>query len=240
MDLRIDNLTISYEHHPAVHHLTASINKGDWLAIVGPNGAGKSTLLNALAGVITDYEGDIVGLCPNQVAYLPQQNQIEKSFPITVFDLVSTGLWKEIGFTRGLSVSQKNTCVSALNAVGLEGFENRLIGTLSGGQLQRSLFARVLVQNQEIILLDEPFNAIDIKTLNDLTEVIKQWHKNKRTVVMVTHDLEYVKEFCPKSLLLARECVDFGATRSVLTEKNLKYARQLAEAFDTSATWCEG
>ena len=86
MDLRIDNLTISYEHHPAVHHLTASINKGDWLAIVGPNGAGKSTLLNALAGVITDYEGDIVGLCPNQVAYLPQQNQIDKSFPITVFD----------------------------------------------------------------------------------------------------------------------------------------------------------
>ena len=107
MDLRIDNLTISYEHHPAVHHLTASINKGDWLAIVGPNGAGKSTLLNALAGVITDYEGDIVGLCPNQVAYLPQQNQIDKSFPITVFDLVSTGLWKEIGFMRGLSVSQK-------------------------------------------------------------------------------------------------------------------------------------
>ena len=240
MDLRIDNLTISYEHHPAVHHLTASINKGDWLAIVGPNGAGKSTLLNALAGVITDYEGDIVVVCPNQVAYLPQQNQIDKSFPITVFDLVSTGLWKEIGFMRGLSVSQKNTCVSALNAVGLEGFENRLIGTLSGGQLQRSLFARVLVQNQEIILLDEPFNAIDIKTLNDLTEVIKQWHKNKRTVVMVTHDLEYVKEFCPKSLLLARECVDFGATRSVLTEKNLKYARQLSEAFDTNATWCEG
>ena len=96
MDLRIDNLTISYEHHPAVHHLTASINKGDWLAIVGPNGAGKSTLLNALAGVITDYEGDIVGLCPNQVAYLPQQNQIDKSFPITVFDLVSTGLWKRL------------------------------------------------------------------------------------------------------------------------------------------------
>ena len=136
-----------------MHHLTASINKGDWLAIVGPNGAGKSTLLNALAGVITDYEGDIVGLCPNQVAYLPQQNQIDKSFPITVFDLVSTGLWKEIGFMRGLSVSQKNTCVSALNAVGLEGFENRLIGTLSGGQLQRSLFARVLVQNQEKCLL---------------------------------------------------------------------------------------
>jgi len=226
MDLRIDNLTISYEHHPAVHHLTASINKGDWLAIVGPNGAGKSTLLNALAGVITDYEGDIVGLCPNQVAYLPQQNQIDKSFPITVFDLVSTGLWKEIGFMRGLSISQKNPCNSELNTVGLVGFEIRLIGTLSGGQLQRGLFARVLVQNQAIIILDEPFNAIDIKTLNDLTEVIKQWHKNKRTVVMVTHDLEYVKEFCPKSLLLARECVDFGATRSVLTEKNLKYARQ--------------
>ena len=124
--------------------------------------------------------------------------------------------------------------------MGLHGFENRLIGSLSGGQLQRSLFARVLIQDQHIILLDEPFNAIDTKTLIDLTSIIKKWHENNRTIIMVTHDLDYVREHCPKSLLLARECIDFGITKSVLTEKNLRHARALSEAFDTHAVWCAG
>ena len=240
MSVRINNLTISYDHHPAVHHLDMFINQGDWLAIVGPNGAGKSTLLNALAGVITEYEGDIEGLYPESIAYLPQQSQLDKSFPITVYDLVSTGLWNELGFSRGFNANQHNKCEEALEAVGLHGFENRLIGSLSGGQLQRSLFARVLIQDQHIILLDEPFNAIDTKTLIDLTSIIKKWHENNRTVIMVTHDLDYVREHCPKSLLLARERIDFGVTKSVLTEKNLRHARTLSEAFDTHAVWCAG
>lgn len=238
MGIYINNLTVTYEQHPAVHHLTAKVNQGEWLALVGPNGAGKSTLLNAMAGIITDYEGSIEGTRQESVAYLPQQTQLDKSFPITVFELVATGLWQELGFFKSLGKTHHEQCERALAAVGLQGFEQRQIGTLSGGQLQRSLFARVLLQDRPIILLDEPFNAIDPKTLVDLTQVIKQWHQDNRTVVMVTHDLDYVRQHCPRSLLLARECISHGATEEVLTQENLSSATQLSEAFDELAPWC--
>ncbi len=239
MTIRLNSLTLAYERHPAVHHVTATIDRGEWLAIVGPNGAGKSTLLNAMAGLTTIHEGSIEGLCPNTVAYLPQQTQLDKSFPITVFELVATGLWAKLGFSKSLSKSQHKLCTDAIAAVGLQGFEHRMIDTLSGGQLQRSLFARVLLQDQAVILLDEPFNAIDAKTLADLTQVIKQWHQNERTVIMVTHDLDYVQQHCPKTMLLARECIGHGPSKEVLTQENLKRARQLSEAFDDHAHWCQ-
>ncbi|MCG8314092.1 MAG: metal ABC transporter ATP-binding protein [Pseudomonadales bacterium] len=238
MSIRLNNLTLAYDRHPAVHHLTATIAQGEWLAIVGPNGAGKSTLLNAMAGLTTIHEGSIEGLCPDTVAYLPQQTQLDKSFPITVFELVVTGLWGKLGFVKSLSRSQYRQCEEAITAVGLQGFEHRMINTLSGGQLQRSLFARVLLQDQSVILLDEPFNAIDAKTLTDLTRIIKQWHQNNRTVIIVTHDLDYVQQYCPQTLLLARECIGHGTTKDVLTGENLKRAKQLSEAFDERARWC--
>ena len=122
--------------------------------------------------------------------------------------------------------------------LGLDGFENRLINTLSGGQLQRSLFARVLLQDQQVILLDEPFNAIDPKTIIDLTLVIKEWQSKNRTVIMVTHDLEYVKDNCPSSMLLAKECIDFGLTKTVLTKENLDNAKKVSEAFNENSAWC--
>ena len=237
MSIKIQNLTVSYNFHPAVHHLNATINQGQWLAVVGPNGAGKSTLMNVLAGIITEYEGSIEGINQNNVAYLPQQTKLDKDFPITVLELISTGLWQEIGFSGGLSDTQIERCMNALEAVGLDGFENRLINTLSGGQLQRSLFARVLMQDQQVILLDEPFNAIDTKTLTDLTSVIKEWQNKNRTIIMVTHDLEYVKDNCPTSMLLAKECIDLGSTKSVLTKENLDNARQVSEAFDENDPW---
>ena len=238
MSIRLDNLTLAYERHPAVHHLTATIAEGEWLAVVGPNGAGKSTLLNAMAGLTSIHEGRIEGLRPDAVAYLPQQTQLDRSFPITVFELVATGLWPRLGFSKALSALQHRQCEDAIAAVGLQGFENRMIDTLSGGQLQRSLFARVLLQDQSVILLDEPFNAIDAKTLADLTQVIGQWHRARRTVIMVTHDLDYVQQHCPQTLLMARECIGHGLTKDVLTAKNLKRAKQLSEAFDEHAPWC--
>ena len=113
-----------------------------------------------------------------------------------------------------------------------------MIDTLSGGQLQRCLFARVLVQDKPIVLLDEPFNAIDSKTLSDLTAVLKQWHDSNRILIMVTHDLDYVQKYCPKTMLVARECFGYGLTQKILTENNLKKARRLSEAFDENADWC--
>ena len=238
MSIQLNNLTLAYERHPAVHHITTTIAKGEWLAIVGPNGAGKSTLLNAMAGLTNIHEGSIEGLCPNTVAYLPQQAQLDNSFPVTVFELVVMGLWAKLGFSKSLSVLQHKQCIDAIAVVGLQGFEHRMINTLSGGQLQRCLFARVLLQDQPVILLDEPFNAIDLKTLTDLTQVIKQWHQNNRTVIMVTHDLDYVQQHCPQTLLLSRECIGHGTTKDILTTGNLKKARQLSEAFDERAHLC--
>ncbi len=238
MSIQLNNLTLTYERHPAVHHVTATIGQGDWLAVVGPNGAGKSTLLNAMAGLTTIDDGSIEGLSPNTVAYLPQQTQLDRCFPITVFELVVTGLWAKLGFFESLNKSQYEQCGDAISAVGLQGFERRMINTLSGGQLQRSLFARVLLQDQPVILLDEPFNAIDTKTLADLTQLIKQWHQHKRTVIMVTHDLDYIQEHCPQTLLLARDCIGYGATKEILTRENLEKARQHFEAFDKRANSC--
>ena len=238
MSIQVKNLTQSYERHPAIHHLSATIPQGEWLAIVGPNGAGKSTLLNTMAGIMPVQQGSIEGLDANKVAYLPQQTQLDSSFPISVFELVATGLWTQLGYSKPLSQTQHEQCNEAIAAVGLEGFERRMINSLSGGQLQRSLFARVLLQNQPIILLDEPFNAIDATTLRDLTEVIKQWHNNNQTVIMVTHDINYVQTHCPTTLLLARECIGYGKTNEVLTLDNLQRTRQLSEAFDEHASWC--
>ena len=238
VSIQINNLTVAYQGHPAVHHLTAIIEHGEWLAVVGPNGAGKSTLLNTLAGLIKQYEGSVQGLDPSQVAYLPQQTQLDKAFPLTVYELITTGLWSRVGFSGRLTSKHFNLCDEAVNAVGLKGFEDRLISSLSGGQLQRSLFARVMIQDQPIILLDEPFNAIDAKTLSDLTGLIRRWHAKRRTVITVTHDLDYVREHCPSSLLLARECLSHGPTKEVLTEENLNRAKHLLEAFDENAPWC--
>src|SRR5229473_1118664 len=139
------------------------------LAIVGPNGAGKSTLFRGIVGILKPLAGSIVtgDLDIRDIAYLPQTVDIDRSFPISVFDLVGTGLWRASGFFGGMGKPAREKIANALAAVGLNGFENRPIGTLSGGQMQRMLFARVLLQDARLIVLDEPFNAIDAKTSVD-------------------------------------------------------------------------
>jgi len=126
----------------------------------------------------------------------------------------------------------------ALAAVGLTGFERRPIGTLSGGQLQRMLFARLLVQDARLILLDEPFTAIDAKTCADLLDLVRRWNAEKRTVVAVLHDMETVRQAFPQSLLLARRSIAWGLTDEVLTPENLLAARRMTEAFDDHADIC--
>ncbi|MGB3867292.1 MAG: ATP-binding cassette domain-containing protein, partial [Xanthobacteraceae bacterium] len=127
---------------------------------------------------------------------------------------------------------------AALAAVGLTGFERRAIGTLSGGQMQRMLFARLLLQDARLIVLDEPFNAIDAKTSADLLQLVKQWRAEGRTVLAALHDMELVRAHFPKTLLLARGAVAWGATGEVLTPDNLVAARRMCEAFDEAASAC--
>lgn len=231
--IRFRNLTLGYDRHPAVHHLSADVPAGALLAIVGPNGAGKSTLLKGLMGETLPLQGGFeLAVGADDIAYLPQLDDMDRSFPVSVFDMVAMGLWKRLGGFRGLDRNDHARVHDTLARVGLAGLERRPIGTLSGGQLQRARFARMMLQDCRLLLLDEPFNAIDSRTIDDLLGIITDWHGEGRTVLAVLHDLERVGRHFPHCLLIARELVGFGPTAEVLTATNLARARALAERFE--------
>ena len=178
--IRLVGLTLGYDRHPAVHHLDGSVRAGDLLALVGPNGAGKSTLLKGMAGEIRCLDGRIERA--GALAYMPQVDEIDRSFPLTVMDLAGMGLWRRAGAWRSLTRSRP-AIQAALATVGLDGFAARPIGTLSGGQFRRALFARLILQDCPVVLLDEPFTGIDARTVDDLLALIRAWHSEGRTVV---------------------------------------------------------
>ena len=238
--LRFQNLTLGYDRHPAVHHLDGAVETGALMAVVGPNGAGKSTLFKGIVGVIKPLAGRIErdGLAARDIAYLPQAAEIDRSFPISVYDMVAMGLWHHTGLFGGIDRKARSRIDEALAGVGLTGFEARAIGTLSGGQMQRMLFARLLLQDARVIVLDEPFNAVDAKTSADLFDLVRRWHGEKRTVLTALHDIDFVRANFPETLLLAREPVAWGNTQTVLTPENLLTARRMCEAFDEHAAEC--
>jgi zinc/manganese transport system ATP-binding protein len=234
------NLTLGYDRHPAVHHLDGAVKTGALMAVVGPNGAGKSTLFKGVVGAIKPLAGRIerANLNPQDIAYLPQAAEIDRTFPISVFDMVAMGLWRRAGLFGGIGRKARAEIDRAIAAVGLRGFEQRAIGTLSGGQTQRMLFARLLLQDARVIVLDEPFNAIDAKTSADLLDLVRRWHQEERTVLAALHDMDLVRANFPETLLLAREPVAWGVTQEVLTAENLLKARRMCEAFDLEAGEC--
>ena len=240
--IRVEDLTVSYRHHPAVHHLDCVFEPGSLTAVVGPNGAGKSSLLDALTGRIKPSTGRI--RMPTRrrgsVACLPQQSGVDRSFPLRVQDVVMLGAWPALGVFRGASTQQRGLAEQALAMVGLDGFETRLMSELSVGQFQRVLFARVVVLDAPLILLDEPFAAIDTRTTDDLMCLVQRWHAEGRTVIAVLHDLAQVRAHFPQCLLLAREAVAFGATSQVLSPANLQRAQHMATQWDEHAAWCAG
>ena len=235
--LKLVDLTVSYDRHPAVHHVSAEIPAAEMTAIVGPNGAGKSTLLKALLGLAPHVEGRIE-CAARRIAYLPQQAEIDRSFPIPVLDTVLLGRWSRFGAFGKAAKTDLHDAHHAIEAVGLGGFERRPIDTLSVGQFQRVLFARLLLQDADLVLLDEPFAAIDSKTVADLMDLIRRWRSENRTVIAVLHDLDQVRREFPNSLLLARELVDAGPTSRVLSADNLLRARRMVEAHDPHAHAC--
>ena len=235
----LDNLTVSYRQHPALHHLSGQFAPGSLTAVVGPNGAGKSTLLKTIAGLLPCAAGALqVSVPRQQIAYLPQFSEIDRGFPIEVADCVLLGCWNAAGAWGAVTPPLRERAAAALHAVGLDGFDRRPVGSLSSGQLQRVMFARLLVQDAGLILLDEPFSAIDARTSHALLQLVLQWHAGGRTVIVVLHDDALVRAAFPDTLLIARECVGWGATGTVLTEASLQRARAMAEAWDESAELC--
>lgn len=235
----LDNLTVSYRQHPALHHISGQFAAGSLTAVIGPNGSGKSTLLKSIMGLLRPSGGHIHhSVARPRIAYLPQITELDRTFPMPVRDCVLLGCWSAVGAWGGVTAALWQRVNSAIQTVGLEGFEQRAVGSLSSGQLQRVLFARLLVQDAELILLDEPFNAIDSRTTDVLLTLIHQWHGEQRTVIAVLHDDAQVREHFGQTLLLARELVAWGPTDAALTASNLQRARALAEAWDDNADIC--
>ena len=230
------DFSLGYNRNPAVMRLHTEIAEGSLTAVVGPNGAGKSTLLKGVVGSLPPLSGkmSLGTIESHDISYLPQQSEVDRFFPISVYELVSMGLWRIIGAFGRVSRTHRERIREALAAVGLENFEKRAIGSLSGGQLQRALFARLLLQDSPLVLLDEPFNAIDASTTADLIDVVKRWHGEGRTVLAVLHDTDTVQTHFPETLLLAREMVAHGPTEKVLTAENQFRARQMCCLLYTS------
>ena len=239
----LSDVTIAYHGHPAVHHISGEFEVGTLTAIVGPNGAGKSTLLSAMAGLKRLSQGHVKRAqdltAPGAVAYLAQLSAINADFPLRVLEVVAMGVWPRVGALGAIKGRERHKIEHAIEQVGLVGFEDRLVDELSVGQLQRVLFARLIVQDAPAILLDEPFNALDAATTRDLLAIVSGWHAQGRTVIAVLHDLEMVRAHFPRTLLMARELVGWGATAEVLTPNHLAQANQRSLAWIDSASWCE-
>jgi len=235
--ITLTDLTVAYQRRAAVHHVSGRFAPGSLTAVVGPNGAGKSTLLRALAGLHRPDEGRIEGVA-GRIALLPQQAALDRGFPLSCRDAVLFGLWAESGPFRAIRAEALARVDAALAATGLAGFATRPVGSLSAGQFQRVLFARLLLQDAPVILLDEPFNALDARTAADLLAMVRRWHGEGRTIIAVLHDLDLVRDEFPETLLLARDCIGWGPTGQVLTAANRLRARMMAEAWEPAAEAC--
>lgn len=215
--IELDNLVAGYEGAAITPALSGVIHKGSMTAIVGLNGCGKSTLLKTLAGFIPPVSG-VVRWSPTRptIGWLAQRHALESQFPLTVLDVVSQGAWPRISLLRGLRNDVRRRIQAALARVGLTEMAKTPIEALSGGQFQRMLFARVLVQRAPLVMLDEPFTGIDENTTHDLMGVIQEMHQQGQTVLAVLHDNQRVADYFPETLLLAPQNASWGLTHEVL------------------------
>jgi zinc/manganese transport system ATP-binding protein len=219
MSITLNNIAVGYGHHNVLYPMCGTFARGSLTAIMGANGGGKSTLLKTIAGVLTPRSGSVI--CTDELAYLPQRSSIDRMFPISVLDTVLAGCWAHIG-VFGSARAYKNQALQVLDTVGLAACAACTIQQLSVGQLQRLLFARLMLQNAPIVLLDEPFAALDEPTTADLIGLVQQWHRQGKTILIVLHDTPQVKQLCPHTLLLSGGAVRaWGKTTDVLTPQHL-------------------
>jgi zinc/manganese transport system ATP-binding protein len=225
-EIILKNLTVRYGSRIALENISGTFEKGSMTAIIGPNGGGKTTLVKALQKIIKISSGSITyqNLKYPHIAYLPQQSSLDRSFPLSAQEVVSMGLWQETGGYKSFQPHHLEKIFEAFKKVGLQGFENRLLDSLSGGQFQRILFARLLLQDSPFIILDEPFSSIDSHTKEILMTLIKEWHQQGKTIIAVLHELDLVENHFPQSLLLARKAISWGKTQDVLKPENITTA----------------
>ena len=211
-------VTVRYGKRIALEGVSGEFRAGSLTAVVGPNGAGKSTLLAAIAGIARLARGSI-DRSAGSLAYLPQRSQIDINYPMTVAELIMLGAWREFGAFRAPDRATWARLAIAADVVGLTGRLERRIDELSVGELQRALFARLILQDAAAILLDEPFAAVDEQTEEVLLQQVMRWHQDGRTVIAVLHDLDMVRRWFPATVVLARQCIAWGPTDAALLKE---------------------
>ncbi len=227
--IELQQVWLGWRDRIAVRDASGVFPQGSLTAVVGPNGAGKSTLVKAISGRLSPVRGRIRidPAIANDLACLPQSAELDLDFPISTFDLVAMGAWHRLGAWRGLDDTGRDAVEAALRTVGLAGFGRQPVNTLSGGQRQRALFARLMLRDARVILLDEPFAAVDQATTEDLLALLHQWHGEGRTLIAVLHDLDMMRAYFPQTLLLGGQVVGWGDSGQVLCASNLHLARHL-------------
>ena len=216
-------LTLGYREVAVVEDVTFRLAQGDVLAVVGHNGSGKTTLIKTLLGALSPLAGDLLWPDgrPRTIAYLGQRTEFDSRFPIRVRDLAAMGAWPGLGFLGRVDKHIQARIGAALERTGTAGIADMPLHKLSAGQLQRTLFARTMVQDAPLILLDEPFTAVDQTTEAALLELIDDWAIEVRSVIMVLHDLSSVLQHCSSALLMGRGRASFGSPDGTLTPSNL-------------------
>jgi manganese/zinc/iron transport system ATP- binding protein len=225
--VEVHDLTVSYNRKPVLWGIDLTLPKGALIGVMGPNGAGKSTLIKAIMGLLPVQSGysQVFGKSLNEVrdkvSYVPQRESVDWDFPVSVFDVVLMGRYGKIGLFHRPRQSDKDVAMECLRKVGMESFQNRQISQLSGGQQQRVFLARALAQKAELYFMDEPFAGVDAATENAIVDLLKEMKQQGKTVVVVHHDLQTVKEYFDWVVFLNMRLVASGKTEDVFTTELL-------------------
>ncbi|RKF05641.1 manganese/iron ABC transporter ATP-binding protein [Oceaniradius stylonematis] len=227
------DITVTYRNgHTALRDASFEIPRGTITALVGVNGSGKSTLFKAIMGFVPTARGEISvlgmsvadALKRNVVAYVPQAEEVDWSFPVLVEDVVMMGRYGHMGFLRRPSATDRKMVDQALERVNMTAFRKRQIGELSGGQKKRVFLARALAQDGQVILLDEPFTGVDVKTEDQIIDLLRDLRAEGRVMLVSTHNLGSVPEFCDRTVLIKGTVLAHGPTETVFTPRNLERA----------------
>jgi manganese transport system ATP-binding protein len=229
-DITVKNLSVTYNNSRlALYNASCCVEPGTITALVGPNGGGKSTLFKAIMGFLAPSSGRVqvagtaVGKAQKQqlMAYVPQADEVDWDFPVSVFDVVMMGRYGHMNLLRLPRQKDRRIVRESLERVGMVELRDRQIGELSGGQKKRAFLARALAQEGKILLLDEPFTGVDVKTEKQIIDLLLQLRDEGHTILISTHDLSSISTFCDRTILLNRTILAAGTTAETFTEENL-------------------
>ncbi len=231
LHLNVDDISVTYNNgHTAIENASFTLHGGSICALLGVNGSGKSTLFKTIMGILRPTHGSVTldglnvakALKQNLIAYVPQSEDVDWNFPVLVRDVVMMGRYGKMWFLRIPSAEDKKQVASALARVGLTDLAHRQIGELSGGQKKRVFLARALAQQGRVMLLDEPFTGVDIKTENAIIELLCQLREEGHLILVSTHNIASVPDFCDRVVLINRTVIAAGALDTTFTSHNLE------------------